>query len=120
MAQIKWHGIIESAFRLINSPPCVVGWHHRFNRLAKKPNVHLYRLIQLLHKEAKRVRLQVRLVAGGKLQATQRLPYRKLQDRLFQYWDEYEKRERMTYSLLRACAALYGQEDDDDADEDQE
>jgi hypothetical protein len=48
------------------------------------------------------------MVADGRLSCIHRPQYRKLQETLFKYWDQFEKRERLTDSLLRACAQLYG------------
>ena len=42
----------------------VEGWHHRINRKAQKPNLQMYILIILLHKEARLLPTQLKMVTG--------------------------------------------------------
>jgi hypothetical protein len=42
----------------------VEGWHHRINRKAQKPNLQMYILIVLLHKEARLIQTQLMMVRG--------------------------------------------------------
>jgi hypothetical protein len=42
----------------------VEGWHHRINRKARKPNLQMYILIVLLHKEARLIQTQLMMVRG--------------------------------------------------------
>lgn len=59
------------------------GWHNGLNRHAKgKSNLPLYVLIQLLHKEAALVSLQIRLVSERRLRRHQRTTYKNMQKRL--------------------------------------
>ena len=44
----------------------VEGWHHRINRKAQKPNFQMYILIVLLHKEARLLPTQLKMVTEGK------------------------------------------------------
>ena len=50
----------------------VVGWHHRIDRKAQKPNLQMYILIVLLHKEARLLPIQLKMVTEGKLRRYQR------------------------------------------------
>ena len=45
----------------------VEGWHHQYNRKAQKPNLQMYILIVLLHKEARLLPTQLKMVTEGKL-----------------------------------------------------
>ena len=83
------------------------GWHNDLNRRAKgKAQLPLYVLIQLLHKKASLVAIQIQLVSGKRLQRHQRKTYKKLQTRLFKLWHQYENDERNSKQLLEACSHL--------------
>ena len=59
------------------------GWHNALNRRAKgRSQLPLYILIQLLHKEASLVSLQIRLVSERRLRRHQRTTYRNMQKKL--------------------------------------
>ena len=52
------------------------GWHNGLNRRAKgRPQLPLYILIQVLHREATLVNMQIRLVSDKKLKRHQRSAY---------------------------------------------
>ena len=64
------------------------GWHHGLNkRAAGRCGLPLYMLVDLLHKEARLVSLQIRLVSERKLKRMQRATYRQMQNRLFDMWE---------------------------------
>ena len=58
--------------------------------------------VALLHKEARLVSLQIRLVSEGKLNRMQRSTYRGVQRRFFELWEAFNKKER----LLKGCAII--------------
>ena len=66
----------------------VEGWHHRINRKAQKPNLQMYILIVLLHKEARLLPTQLKMVRGKTLM----LP-KEMQHRIFALWDKYSEQE---------------------------
>ena len=88
------------------------GWHNeparqRLNRRAKgRSQLPLYILIQVLHREATLVSMQIRLVSDKKLKRHQRSSYRTMQRRLFDLWSQYEDGLRNSKELLEACAHL--------------
>ena len=83
------------------------GWHNGLNRRAKgKSNLPLYVLIQLLHKEAALVSLQIRLVSERRLWRHQCTTYKNMQKRLFSLWQQYEEGEKNSKQLLEACSHL--------------
>ncbi len=86
----------------------VEGWHAGLNRRAKKGNLPFYLLLDLLYREARVIRIQVKLVKERKLQRQQRKRTTEVQGRLFALWDDYAKKERSARSLLDACSRLYG------------
>ena len=61
----------------------VEGWHRRLNKRAVGGQVPLYVLVPLLHREAKLVSIQMKLVSEGKLSRYHRRQYRTQQARLF-------------------------------------
>jgi hypothetical protein len=86
----------------------VEGWHRRLNVQARRGQLPLYMLIQLLHRESRVVELQATLVSDNKLRRYQRQKYKKLQGCIFDLWDQYSKGEKSTSQLLQACSRLYG------------
>ena len=87
----------------------VEGWHNSLNRRASgRCQMAFYLLINLLHSEARLTALHVRLVSEQKLKRIQRKKYRKLQARVFTYWEEYNSRQKSAAQLLRACSYLNG------------
>ena len=83
------------------------GWHNALNRRAKgRSQLPLYILIQLLHREASLVNMQIRLVSDKKLKRHQWSTYRAMQRRLFDLWKQYEDGQRNSKELLEACSHL--------------
>ena len=83
------------------------GWHNALNRRAKgRSQLPLYILIQLLHKEASLVFLQIRLVSERRLKRHQRTTYRNMQKKLFSLWNDYEDGRKNSKQLLEACSYL--------------
>ena len=71
----------------------IEGWHHSLNRRANNQvHLHFYLLVELLHKEARLVSIQIQLVSDGKLSHIQRKKYRLLQSKIFKYWEDYNAR----------------------------
>ena len=84
-------------------------WHNSLNRRASgRSQMAFYMLINLLHREARLTALHARLVSEKKLKRIQRRKYRKLQARVFTYWQEYRNKEKSEAKLLKACANLNG------------
>ena len=85
------------------------GWHNGLNRRAGG-RVHLpfYVLIQHLHREAKLVAVQIRLVSDKKLKRIQRKAYRRLQAKIFALWEDYANNVKTATELLRSCAYING------------
>ena len=85
----------------------IEGWHHSLNRRAGG-RVHLpfYMLVQLLHRESSLCTIQVKLVNNRKLKRLQRRVYRKLQARIFGYWEDYAAAKISSRGLLKACSHL--------------
>ena len=87
----------------------IEGWHLGLNRRASgKSQLPLYLLISLLHREARRTALQIRLVSEKKLRRIQKKKFRQLQTKIFGLWDEYQNGERSVRQLLKACSYLNG------------
>jgi hypothetical protein len=79
----------------------VVGWHHRIDRKAQKPNLQMYILIVLLHKEARLLPIQLKMVTEGKLRRYQRKKTKELQYRIFALCDKYSEEEITVNQLLK-------------------
>ena len=86
----------------------IVGWHNRINIRATRGKLDLYQLAPFLHDEAEFVTLQVSLISEKRLHRYQRKTFKKIQGRLSELWNQYDKREISTSKLLRACAHVYG------------
>ena len=87
----------------------IEGWHLGLNRRASgKSQLPLYLLIGLLHREARRTSLQIRLVSEKKLHRIQRKKFRDLQTKIFTFWDEFNSGDRSARKLLKACSYLNG------------
>ncbi|XP_066274964.1 uncharacterized protein [Branchiostoma lanceolatum] len=86
----------------------VEGWHTRLNLKAKKSALPLYLLVDLLHREARLVRVQARQVCEGELRRYQRTTYRNLQGSLFRAWQKFANGEKSAKDLLVTCAKIYG------------
>ena len=52
------------------------GWHRRLNNHGRTGQVQFYLLVELLHREAKFVSIQTKLVSDGKLKHQQKKKYR--------------------------------------------
>ncbi|KAI8490637.1 hypothetical protein Bbelb_319050 [Branchiostoma belcheri] len=86
----------------------VEGCHNRLNLKAKKPNLPLYLLINLLHKKSRVVTVYTKQVSEGNLQRYQRAAYRRVQGRLFSQWDKFAAGELTVKGLLDACSKIFG------------
>ena len=85
------------------------GWHNALNRRAGgQCNLPLYYLIDLLDREAKLTALTIRLVSERKLKRMQHKTYRHLQAKLFEYWEQYDNRQKTASQLLKVCSHLNG------------
>ena len=72
----------------------VEGWHRRLNVQARRGQLPLYMLIELLHRESKLVELQATLVSDNRLKRYQRTKYTNMQGRIFTLWDEYSEEKK--------------------------
>jgi hypothetical protein len=52
---------------LVRTNNDVEGWHHWIKRKAQKPNFQMYILFVLLHKDARLLPIQLKMVTEGKL-----------------------------------------------------
>ena len=83
----------------------IEGWHLGLNRRASgKSQLPLYLLISLLHREARRTSLQIRLVSEKKLRRIQKKKFRDLQTKIFNLWEEFNSGARSEGKLLKACS----------------
>ena len=78
----------------------IPGWHHAPNRRAMGRHLPFYELIELLHREAKSVATQKRLVSNQKLTRIQRRAYRQLQSKVFGFWQKYENGEKNSGPII--------------------
>ncbi|KAJ8321492.1 hypothetical protein KUTeg_000956 [Tegillarca granosa] len=86
----------------------VEGWHRRINdRAHGSTNVPFYLLIQLLHREAKCLPTQIKLICEGKLKRVQRKSTLKLFKKLHSLWNAYENGEVSTSHILKRCGRIY-------------
>ena len=76
------------------------GWHHAPNRRAMGRHLPFYELIELLHREAKSVATQIRLVSNQRLTRIQGRAYRQLQSKVFGFWQKYENGEKNSGPII--------------------
>ena len=62
--------------------------------------------VALLHKEARLMLLQIRLVSERKLKQVQRSTYCEVQRRLFELWEAFNKKEKSLKQLLKGYANI--------------
>ena len=87
----------------------IEGWHNALNRRASgQSGLSMYSLIELLEREARLTAVTIRLVSERKLKRVQRKQYRNLQARLFDSWEQYERKEKTAAQLLKTCSHLNG------------
>ncbi|XP_066268880.1 uncharacterized protein [Branchiostoma lanceolatum] len=86
----------------------VEGWHNRLNLKAKKPNLPMYLLISLLHRESQLVAVYTRQVPEGNVRRYQRATYRRIQGRLFTEWEKFAAGETTAKMLLEVCSKIFG------------
>ena len=104
-----WPAAAWSAFRsFIRTNNDVEGWHNRLNQQSRRGKLDIYQLAPLLFEEAQFVSLQAVLVTENRVRRYQKSVYRRIQGRLFQYWERYADGEISTSQLLRKCAYVYG------------
>ena len=70
-----------------NSP--IESYHSRLKRLAKKPHLNLYLLIELLHTESQMVPFKSFLLATDKLAENQKKSTSHFTSTLFAYWENF-------------------------------
>jgi len=74
------------------------------NMHAGHSQLNLYRLLQLLHKEAQLAKLNVRLTSEGRMTHVQHHAYTWLHTLVADYWQKYTAGNRSAMRLLRACS----------------
>ena len=77
------------------------------DRKASTSNLPLYKLIDLLHREAKIVEINMRLMSETKLLRFQRKSTAHIQTKLAKLWTEYEAGTRSTDALLKSYSRIY-------------
>jgi hypothetical protein len=83
------------------------GWHARLNRSAGTALLPMYKLIELLYREARMVDISMQLLSEHKQQRLQSKTSRHVQHRLEQVWSEYRAGTRSADGVLRACSRIY-------------
>jgi hypothetical protein len=68
----------------------------------------MYILFVLLHKDARLLPIQLKMVTEGKLWRYQRKKTKELQHRIFALWDKYSEEEITVNQLLKKCGKIYG------------
>ncbi|KAJ8305953.1 hypothetical protein KUTeg_016498, partial [Tegillarca granosa] len=109
MTSSVWTVSLWSVFNMsVRTNNDVERWHRRINdRAHGSANVPFYLLIQLLHREAKCLPTQVKLICEGKLKRVQRKSTLKLFKKLHSLWNAYENGEVSTSQFLKRCGRIY-------------
>ncbi|XP_041372005.1 uncharacterized protein LOC121385401 [Gigantopelta aegis] len=85
----------------------VEGWHHRLNHRALGTAPPFYKLIPMLHNEARLIPLICRFVSERKMRRRQRKAFVDVQGKIFQLWGRYTAGGVSTSRFLSACGKLY-------------
>ncbi|XP_041364299.1 uncharacterized protein LOC121379714 [Gigantopelta aegis] len=85
----------------------VEGWHHRLNHCALGTAPPFYKLVPMLHTEARLVPLTCPFVSERKMRRRQRKAFRNLQGKIFELWGCCTDGEVSTSRFLSACGKLY-------------
>ncbi len=105
----RWKPESWSAFhQSIRTNNDVEGWHHALNKKAPHSNLSFYKLVPLLHDQARLVTIQMTLVNERRLCRYQRRKYRELHGRLSKLWTKLDNKEKTPMEVLDAAAHLYG------------
>lgn len=83
------------------------GWHNRLNIKARTSGLNMYKLIQLLHQEAKDVQVVGRFVSEGAIKRYQRQKYANTQGQIGTIWDQFAAGDMTAKQLLRRCAHFH-------------
>ncbi|EFX61650.1 hypothetical protein DAPPUDRAFT_338577 [Daphnia pulex] len=89
----------------------VEGWHthlanHAGLRISSR-GLNLYILLEVLNEEAVQVDLYTKMLEQGQSLRRQRKTYRELNEKLFKFWDDYNKQHLTSKELLEKCANIY-------------
>ncbi len=80
----------------------VEGYHNRLNRNARQPNLNLYTLIDVLHKESLQVDYDVRFLVQGKIGREER------HHKVFDLWDQLASGDITAKQLLQEVVKFNG------------
>ena len=87
--------------RTINDVEC---WHFRLNKLANRPKIQFYLLLQLLKSEADAVDINMALIGTGSIIKLQRKCTKMHQQRLIKAWQAYTDGFITVENLHSTCA----------------
>ena len=82
-------------------------WHARLNRKALSANLPMYKLILLLHQEARIVHLNMRILSEEKQQRYTSKVHTHIQSRLAKLWNDFDTGILNSANLLRSCDKMY-------------
>ena len=85
----------------------VEGWHNSLNK-QEKPRSPFTLLVQLLHKEAWLVALQIKSVSERKLTKLLKKTYHSIQAKILSYWEHYAYHQKSAAQLFKACSHVNG------------
>ena len=91
---------------------CVLGYHTRINADVGRAHMSFYIVLPALKREANLVELTYRLVSEEQILRDQRQKQKRMEGRLHQCWQEYERGTRTASQLLSECGKIYGPSND--------
>jgi len=83
-----------------------LGWHRRLNTRVTGPPP-LYNLVDILHKEASFISVQMKLVSERKLKKQQTRNSKTSQTKIFSLWGDYTNGHISSTKLLKKLASVY-------------
>ena len=91
---------------------CVLGYHTRINADVGRAHMSFYIALPALRREVNLVGLNYRLVSEEQILQDQRQKQKRMEGRLHQCWQEYERGTRTASQLLSECGKIYGLSND--------
>jgi len=85
----------------------VESWHARLNRRAVSSILPFYKLIVLLHSEARQVALCANVLSDRRMQRIQSRKAGQIQQKLVLLWDDLDSGRCSVEDVLRACSRMY-------------
>ena len=102
-----WNPTRWSVFNtLIRTNNHLEGWHRQFNTFCRS-NMPFYHLIEIMFNVSDGIELQINLIREDQLSQCFHSKYKKVNENLVKYWDEFNTGDLSANALLKKCSRIY-------------